>query len=253
MVINEVFPNPTVKKVIFQIRYPNLFYIENKIGDFQLKVMAEFPESALIFRQRMIFADFGPDVKIEKQFQDKPEENASKIWQFKSPKGYALNVMGDSLDITSEFHKTYNNQASDNRFRDIIELVVNCFFEVMAVPTVKRIGLRYIDECPIPEKTNEKFKEFYESTFPLTRFKLEDAIEMVFRTAVNRGENYLRFMETLGRNEEEYKLILDFDAYSEKVEPERVLQITDDLHDLIIKEYEKSIKEPVFEHMRDGG
>ena len=76
-----------------------------------------------------------------RKFQDKPEENAPKIWQFKSPKGYALNVMGDSLDITSEFHKTYNNQASDNRFRDIIELVVNSFFEVMGVPTVKRIGL----------------------------------------------------------------------------------------------------------------
>ena len=31
MAINEVFPNPTVKKVIFQIRFPNLFFIESKI------------------------------------------------------------------------------------------------------------------------------------------------------------------------------------------------------------------------------
>jgi hypothetical protein len=65
MVINEVFPNPTVKQVIFQIRYPNLFYIENKIGDFQLKVMREFPESALIMKQRVIFAEFGPNVTID--------------------------------------------------------------------------------------------------------------------------------------------------------------------------------------------
>ena len=47
----EIFSNPTVKKVIFQIRFPNLFFIENKIGDFQLKIMGMFPESKLIFRR----------------------------------------------------------------------------------------------------------------------------------------------------------------------------------------------------------
>ena len=32
MGIKEIFSFPTVKQVIFQIRYPNLFIIENKIG-----------------------------------------------------------------------------------------------------------------------------------------------------------------------------------------------------------------------------
>ena len=59
MVINEIFPNPTVKTVVFQIRYPNLFYIENKIGEIQLKLMKEFPESALLYRQRILLADVG--------------------------------------------------------------------------------------------------------------------------------------------------------------------------------------------------
>jgi hypothetical protein len=46
---DEVFPNPTVKTVIFQIRYPNLFYIESRIGDIQVKIMDDFPESSLLF------------------------------------------------------------------------------------------------------------------------------------------------------------------------------------------------------------
>ena len=48
MSINEIFPKPTVTQVIFQIRFPNLFFIENKIGDLQLKIMKEFPHSKLI-------------------------------------------------------------------------------------------------------------------------------------------------------------------------------------------------------------
>ena len=63
--INEIFPHPTVKRVVFQIRFPNLFYIENKIGDFQMKIMKEFPQSALIFRKQVVFADIGPEIKLE--------------------------------------------------------------------------------------------------------------------------------------------------------------------------------------------
>ena len=76
MSINEVFPNPTVKQVIFQIRFPNLFYMENKIGDLQLKIMKEFPQSALILRRQILLADIGSETKLEnisKDLEDRRE------------------------------------------------------------------------------------------------------------------------------------------------------------------------------------
>lgn len=252
MTITEIFPHPTVKMVIFQIRYPNLFYIENKIGDLQLKIMKEFPESSLLYRQRLVLADIGPDVKIEKEATNKPEESAAKIWQFKSPNKYQLNVLSDSLDISSNFHKTYNNPDSNVKFRDTIELALNSFFEVTQVPVIKRIGLRYIDECPIPGKNNKQFKGYYKTTFPLARFKLEDAHEMHFQTVVSRGNNFLRFIEKLIKVNDEYKLILDYDGYCENIDPSDCLNVTDKLHDLIIKEYKQSLRDPVFEYMRTG-
>lgn len=252
MTITEVFPHPTVKKVIFQIRYPNLFYIENKIGDLQMKIMKEFPESSLLYRQRFLVADIGLDVKIEKETKDKPEESAAKIWRFESPNKYKLNVLTDSLDISSKFHKTYNNAESDVKFRDTIELALNSFFEVAKVPVIKRIGLRYIDECPIPGKNNKQFKEYYKTTFPLGRFKLEDAKDMHFQTVVSRGKNFLRFVEKLITVNDEYKLLLDFDGYCENIDPSDCLSVTDKLHDLIIEEYKRSLKEPVFDYMRTG-
>lgn len=254
MSINEVFPNPTVKKVIFQIKFPNLFFIEKRIGEFQLKIMNEFPESSLLFRRQVVFVDTGPEGKLENIPAELDNEKGKKIWQFTSPKGYKLNVLSDSLDITSEFHKTYNNHQSDNRFRDIIKLVFDSFSEIVAVPIkISRIGLRYIDECPIVSKNNRSFRLYYNSVFPLSRFNLSDAEEMDFKTVVRKGDYFLRYVESIRKIDEENKLILDFDAYAVDVTSENCLAATDTLHDLILEEYVKTIKEPVYRYMRRRG
>lgn len=249
MSIKEVFPNPTVKQVIFQIRFPNLFSMENKIGDLQLKIMKEFPQSALLYRRQIIFADIGPKVRIEDLQGDSDKEAGQKIWQFKSNKNFQLSVLSDSLDITSQYHKTYNLEGGD-KFRDIIEFALGRFFEVTSIPIINRIGLRYIDECPIRSKDNEAFRSYYNSVFPLDRFNLADANEMDFKTIVKKNDHYLRYIESLQKVKDTYKLILDFDGFAENITSEDYLKVTDDLHTIISEEYEKTIKEPVYQYMR---
>jgi hypothetical protein len=56
MPLAEVFRNPTVKQVAFEIKFPNLFFIESKIGDLQMIIMDKFPESALLFQRQIMFA-----------------------------------------------------------------------------------------------------------------------------------------------------------------------------------------------------
>lgn len=249
MAINEVFPNPTVKQVVFQIRFPNLFYLENRIGDLQLKIMKEFPESSLIYRRQVVFADIGPEGKLE-ELPPELEKRSRKIWQFRSPKNYRLNVLNDSLDITSEFHKSYN-LSSENKFRDMIKFVVDSFFEFAPIPTITRIGLRYIDECPIPSKENSVFKSYYNTSFPLDRFDLALADEMHFKALVKNGDYYLRYVESLQKgSRDNYKLILDFDGFANDIKKEDYLNVTDKLHSIILNEYEKSIKGPVYDYMR---
>jgi len=250
MAINEIFTNPTVKQVIFQIMFPNLFYIENKIGELQLKIMTEFPESTMLHRRTFTWVDVGPEVKLtEVESKLEKEPAGQKIWQFKSPKGFQLNVLSSSLDITSSYHKTYNLEGGD-KFRDIIELVLGKFLEVVSLPTINRVGLRYVDECPIPSKENSAFRSYYDSVFPLDRFDLADAQEMDFKTMVKRGNYFLRYVESFQKVQDEYKLILDFDGFARDVNPKDCLMVTDDLHQLISNEYEKTIKEPVKEYMR---
>lgn len=246
----EIFPYPTVKEVIFQIRFPNLFYIEDKIGELQLRIMKEFPNSSLLFRRQAFFVDAGPEAKERNIKFD--EEKGAKIWQFESPKKYKLNVLSNSLDISSNYHKSYDLGEGD-KFRDIIGFTVNNFLEIIRLPLITRIGLRYIDECPIPEKRNEKFLSYYGSTFPLSRFNIEDAIEMEFVTRTIKENYFLRYGESLKIVEGSYKLILDFDAYAENISPEIYLSTTDDLHNIISEEFFNTVKEPVRNYMRTGG
>ena len=250
MSINKIYPNPTVKKVIFQIKFPNLFYIENKIGDLQLKIMEKFPQSSLLFRKQIVFADIGPGVKLENISNDLGEEKGKKIWQFKSSKNFQLDVLSDSLDISSQYHKTYNLEGGD-KFRDIIKFVLDQFLEIVSIPIINRIGLRYIDECPIPTKDNATFDSYYKSVFPIKRFNLAEVDEMDFKTVIKKGEYYLRYVESLQKVRGEYKLILDFDGFANNIDSKDYLTTTDNLYAMIIEEFEETIKEPVYKYMEE--
>lgn len=245
MVISEIFPNPTLKQVIFQIKFPNLFYIENKIGDLQIKIMQQFPKSALLFQRQVVILDGNvkpEDVKTDNEF-------VKKIWQFTSEKDYTLSVTSDSLDITSKHHKTYNLEGSD-KFRDVIEFVLRNFFDVTQIPIINRIGLRYTDECPLPSKDNATFASYYNSTYPISRFSIDDTEEMLFRTVVRKGDDYLIYIETLRKRDNEYKYTLDFDGYKNNIHPDQCLPVADELHKIISEEFEQTIRTPVYEYMR---
>lgn len=250
MTISEVFPNPTVKQVIFQITFPNLFYIESKIGELQMKIMDKFPESALVFQRQVMFA-VGDDDKIDNLRQKLPQEQGVKVWKFmNSTLGYELQVLSNSLSITSGFHKTYNNRDSENRFRDIIETVLKPFFDLTQLPTVNRIGLRYVDECPFKEKTTPSFRSHFKSCFATSRFSIEDSVEHQYIALVKRGEYSIRYLEQYNSNTNPVLLTLDFDASANNVPSDKCLEVTDQLHELISKEYEFTIKKPIYTYMR---
>jgi uncharacterized protein (TIGR04255 family) len=250
MPIKEVFPNPTVKQVIFQIRFPNLFYLDTKIGEFQIEIMDVFPESSLAFKQPFVITDIGNAKKLEDLTEQLSQSNVQKMWRFSSPKNFRLNVLNDSLDITTEYHKTYDNKVSENRFRDVICLVVDKFFKVTKVPILNRIGLRYIDECPLPTKNTETYKTFYNTCLPLDRFPAEESEEMEFKTVTSRGPYFLRYIEMLKTLGDKHVVILDFDGFAKNIKSADCMPVTDELHTLVIEEYTRTIKEPVYEFMR---
>jgi len=248
MPLSEVFPNPTVKQVVFAVQFPNLFFIESKIGDLQMKIMDKFPESALLFQRPVVFA---MGEKIEDIQQKLPQEQGVKIWQFNnSALGYTLAVSSNSLSITSNFHKTYNNQQAENRFRDIIAHVLKPFFDLTNLPTVSRVGLRYIDECPFKERTTASFCSHFNSCFSTERFSIEDSVEHQYVAFVKRKDFFLRYAETYNSQTNPTSITLDFDGSAKDVPSPKCLDTADQLHVLIAEEYKSTIKGPVYDYMR---
>ncbi len=250
MAIAEIFPSPTVKSVFFELKFPNLFFLESKVGDFQLKVLERFPESDLLFRRQIVFADVPPGASHAGIQPPQDDLAARKAWRFKSPQNYSFTLETNLLLISSEYHKTYNLGEGD-RFRDVIKYVVDAFLSVAHLPLFNRIGLRYVDECPLPLKDNETLASHYNTTFPIQRFNISDAQEMQFHTVVKKGDLYLRYVEHLKvETDNTYKLLLDFDGFRERIESAEYLAVTDQLHDVISRAFEETIKQPVYDYMR---
>ncbi len=122
--------------------------------------------------------------------------------------------------------------------------------EHVPIKNFTRLGIRYIDHCPLEKLENEYFKNFYTPLFDIDRYKLEDIIEnrMLFRV---RKKNYqLLFQSAIREIDNSYKYIMDFDGYSINVEASNFLNVTDELKHLIKKEFLSNITENFKEYMR---
>jgi uncharacterized protein (TIGR04255 family) len=220
----EVFPNPLVKEVIFAIRFPNLFFLGDRIGDFQVRVMKEFPKSGLLLRRPFLVTEEADAEKLGQMVSDlKEKEPVNRVWQFESERGVKLELSSNSLALASASHKSYRH-GQEGCFREVIESVTRHFYALTQLPVVNRIGLRYIDECPVFKNSSEGFREYYSTVFPLDRFPLEESLAMVYRVDVRRQSHKLRYVESLQGEGESRKLTLDFDAWSEKIEPSATIR-----------------------------
>lgn len=255
MAIEEVFAKPTVVQVIFEIKFPNFFSIESKIGDFQLAIMSKFPKSKLLFKQQFGFIQSVQLIKPPDS--DGDSQTVNKIWQFKNEEeDITINVTSGSLDISSNKHKTYNNSgvSIEERFRETIDFVSGGFLKVVPLQKISRIGLRYIDKCPLPQNFSmEDFYQYYNSSIKFDSIDINNVDQIETYTSdilINRPNNIrIKRVEILTPSGPEY--ILDFDGMSFNINSSEYLKCLDDIHKEISHFYEISIKEPVYSYMRD--
>jgi uncharacterized protein (TIGR04255 family) len=250
MSIKEVYNNPTAKQVVFQVTFPNFFLMENKIGDLQLKIMQKFPVSNLLIQRQFLVAQTvnkNPLAEIESQAATK------KIWQFKSQEeDVQLDISVDSLSLLSMKHKTYNNEGSANKFRDTISFVMKEFLEIVPLFRISRIGLRYLDECPLPEElTKESFSSYYNSFINFSNIEnITNADLLEFSSVTHHGEMIVRYKESLKKDNNVTKYSLDFDGQMLNIPQTEYLEKLDIIHEKIADWYESIIKEPVKKIMR---
>jgi uncharacterized protein (TIGR04255 family) len=155
----------------------------------------------------------------------------------------------DSLLITSGEYNSYDH-ASGMKFKDVINKIVTEFLQRFPIKKIVRIGLRYIDHCPLDEKTNQYFTKYYVPKFDIEQYKIDDLIENHIVMRTRRGEHNLLFQCRIAKIENSYKYIMDFDGYAENVDSAKFLSVTDALRELDRSEFLSSITEEFKQYMR---
>jgi len=204
--------------------------------------MDDFPKSSQIFEHAFAIDEKGIAIK--------DNENPIPRWHFENESGKTkITIHSNKLNIISNEYKSYNH-PSEKKFRDIIEKIVTLFIKQVPIKNFTRLGIRYIDHCPLEKLENEYFKNFYTPLFDIDRYKLEDILEnrMLFR--VRKNDYQLLFQSAIREIDDSYKYIIDFDGYAINVEASNFINVTDDLKRLIKKEFFSNITENFKEYMR---
>ncbi len=78
---NEGFPTPLVKQIAFEVRFPNLFFIEGRIGEFQVQIMRDFPQSELVQRRSFMVLAGNVDSPQVQELAKQQASDIDKIWR----------------------------------------------------------------------------------------------------------------------------------------------------------------------------
>ncbi len=140
MEAHGVFPTPLVKQVFFEVRFPNLFFLEGRIGEFQVRIMRDFPQSELVHRRNlMIFTGNPENPQVQELAKQQSADAIEKIWQFKAESGTKLEISIRNLVLVSEKHNSYR-EGGEKSFRSVIEKTISEFFRFVQLPPCKEWG-----------------------------------------------------------------------------------------------------------------
>lgn len=240
----EVFPRAPLIEVAYEVRFPSMFYIPQAIGQFQINIMDDFPKASQLFTTQFAIEDGIPKFSAEDAGKMVPS------WQFESENGKTkISIRLDRLGIISQEYNSYDH-PSGAKFRDAINKIVTEFLRVVPIKRFERVGLRYIDHCPLDEKTNQYFKKYYVPMFDIEKNRIEDIVDshMVMRKRI--GAYGLVYQCKIAKMDEKYKYIMDFDSYAERVESADFLSVTDELRKIDRSEFFAGITDNFKQYMR---
>ena len=155
------------------------------------------------------------------------------------------------MSIDSTVHKTYNNDG-EVKLRELIVFCLDAFKNHVNLPYVNRVGLRYINECPLQEKSTKTYNETIVSGIQTNKFAIENIDEMHVRVIHNVGDGikliYQEFFDANSILKE--RLNLDIDGFLTNVLFEDCIDVTDKIHSAIEDEFFGTLKEPVLSYMK---
>lgn len=233
-------------KVIFRVDLPTLLSVQDGIKEFQAKINPIFPILEPVEQKGFVVnANSAGEVQVE---------HPVKInWNFRSKnRDLECNLDESSLVIAISNYVNYSS------FKEVLENVMNSFFEVYGAVVTKRVGFRYINEIKLSGdlkisdsisdwlyRDDSFFNEGHLRLRGMSKFEvtLKDESKMSFSFGVFNS----KYPEPVSSEE----FILDYDCYTtEPIENATSLyELLAYYNEEMTAYFQKSVKQPLIDLM----
>ena len=232
----EKFPNPPVKEVAYEIRFPP-----------DLRILAE------LYRYQQTIKDKLPKVGKVHGFEiSLPGGIPSYLegpWLFEdSEDNLQAKITMNSFAVTSRKHKTFD------RFYPQLKDLTERFIKTYSIPSITRVGLRYINDITLGSDSIGELSRFFVSPFDHARIRYEDLVSASAEIRRKKGDSFLTLRVSFHQDQEgKTHYVIDTDSYFERNLPVGDLfRIVETLHDNAIREFHDNITDAYVERLRKG-
>lgn len=243
--------HPPLSQVAFEVNFPNSFAVETEVAEYQQRVQALYPNSGAEYIVRLPTAvAFGKPPR-----QDSAALTPMRSFVFQNSQGsrvVRVSVVNFTFVVTDYLH-----------FEDYLDALTAAFvpaIEAFQLHNSDRIGLRYINQIPIPlDNAGIEYQKYVRS--PISAETLAGHIPASFLTEVSLDlDSTKRLTIRSGllptqTDASARTYLLDFDCYSPSkvaLSTESIKPLLSDYHDAIETGFLQTVTKPYLRHMAEG-
>jgi uncharacterized protein (TIGR04255 family) len=241
---------PPLSQVVFEVNFPNCFAVETRIAEYQKRVESRYPKSGAEYIVRLPAAV---------RFGKPPKEEAigltpMRSFAFDNSKGSRIirvSVVNFSLIVTDYLH-----------FEDYVDALTEAFtpaIDIFQLQNVERIGLRYINQIPIPTQDAQVlYKKYVQSPISAeafsghvpTNFLTEVSIDLASTERLTIRSGLLPSLPEVPTR----TYLLDFDCYSRNItlSSQNLMHLLNKYHDAIEAQFTGAVTKEYWKHMAEG-
>lgn len=231
------YKNNNLNEVIFKIEFSPILKLyggEDSAKEFQEKIYKIFPSVEILQKRSFKISPLNGQYSDQKEYL---------TWVFSNQgKKVELNATSLTLEYEGAYYEGYDE------FKKNVTSILSSLAEYPVI-SVDFIGLRFINQ--IHFDNNENFKDYINDNLHsiTNEFKTETVLQSLSKTDLKIDDYLLSFQ--YGQFNPEYPnntpnkdFILDYDCYLNETEKfGNIIKDLDEMHEIIEKYFEKSIKD----------
>jgi uncharacterized protein (TIGR04255 family) len=224
--LEEVFPANPIREVDFEIRFAPRLRVQAEMWRFQEDLMSEYPEVGL----ESALLPNGATLNVT-VFQNQVKARVIKV----SPQNMAL---------------AFSAYRNFEEFKEEVQKRSSSFSGIFDVTSLTRIGLRYVNEIPLPTQQSESMTQWVKPLVEFDRFPL-DCLQQFALQMTAKQDDHMILVRTAMLAGPIRTYILDIDAYTETEKPTTEIgALLDRFHDSVQRVFLDHVTEEYKKVMR---